>query len=31
MESGWKLRKVVPFDFFPQTIHLETLAMLVKD
>lgn len=25
---GWSVRRVVPFDFFPRTRHLETLAVL---
>ncbi len=27
-EEGWDLRAVIPFDFFPQTRHLETLVWL---
>jgi len=26
--KGWNIRKVVPFDFFPKTVHLETLVLL---
>ena len=26
--EGWKIEKIVPFDFFPKTNHLETLAVL---
>ena len=28
--GGWAVRKVVPFDFFPKTRHLETLVLLEK-
>ena len=28
MEAGWHIEKVVPFDFFPKTLHLETLVLL---
>jgi len=28
IDSGWKEEKVVPFDFFPKTKHLETLVLL---
>ncbi|MFA7254611.1 MAG: hypothetical protein WC133_00730 [Candidatus Omnitrophota bacterium] len=27
---GWKVRKIMPFDFFPRTRHLETLAWLAR-
>ena len=27
---GWKVRKVMPFDFFPRTRHLETLVWLAR-
>ena len=27
---GWKVRKVMPFDFFPRTRHLETLVWLMR-
>ncbi len=26
--AGWKIEKIVPFDFFPKTAHLETLVLL---
>jgi len=26
--SHWKIRKIIPFDFFPRTAHLETLTVL---
>lgn len=29
-QVGWKVRKVLPFDFFPRTRHLETLVWLVR-
>ena len=28
VEKGWKVEKVIPFDFFPKTKHLETLVLL---
>ena len=28
IEEGWKIEKIVPFDFFPKTEHLETLVLL---
>ncbi len=28
MVRGWKLERIMPFDFFPRTQHLETLALL---
>jgi 23S rRNA (uracil1939-C5)-methyltransferase len=28
LKKGWKVEKVVPFDFFPRTPHLETLVLL---
>lgn len=31
LEKGWKIRKVLPFDFFPRTVHLETLVLLEHD
>lgn len=27
-KNGWKLERIVPFDFFPKTRHLETLVLL---
>ncbi len=30
-ESGYKLESITGFDFFPQTYHIETLAVLVKE
>ena len=27
-DHGWQLKKIRPFDFFPRTAHLETLALL---
>lgn len=29
-QSGWKIRRVMPFDFFPRTRHLETLVWLER-
>jgi tRNA/tmRNA/rRNA uracil-C5-methylase (TrmA/RlmC/RlmD family) len=29
-ERGWRMERVMPFDFFPQTPHLETLVLLEK-
>lgn len=28
--NGYKVKKIIPFDFFPQTIHIECLALLDK-
>lgn len=28
LDAGWEVERVVPFDFFPKTRHLETLALL---
>lgn len=28
--GGWKIKKIIPFDFFPRTKHLETLACLTR-
>lgn len=28
LEVGWRAERVIPFDFFPRTKHLETLAIL---
>lgn len=30
LESSWRLVKVIPFDFFPRTKHLEVLAVLER-
>ena len=27
---GWQVRKIMPFDFFPRTRHLETLVWLMR-
>jgi tRNA/tmRNA/rRNA uracil-C5-methylase (TrmA/RlmC/RlmD family) len=29
-ENGYKVVKLIPYDFFPQTIHVECLALLEK-
>jgi len=29
-EAGWEAKKVIPFDFFPKTKHLEVLTVLEK-
>jgi tRNA/tmRNA/rRNA uracil-C5-methylase (TrmA/RlmC/RlmD family) len=29
--EGWKITKVIPFDFFPKTKHIETLAVLKNE
>lgn len=26
--TGWQIEKIIPFDFFPKTTHLETLVLL---
>ena len=31
IEHGWEIEKIVPFDFFPKTRHVETLALLTRD
>ena len=28
LKQGWKVRNIIPFDFFPKTKHLETLVLL---
>ena len=28
IQKGWRVEKIVPFDLFPKTLHLETLALL---
>lgn len=28
--GGWEVRKIMPFDFFPRTRHLETLVWLTR-
>jgi len=28
IDEGWWVERIIPFDFFPQTKHLETLAVL---
>lgn len=28
--AGWKVQKIMPFDFFPRTRHLETLVWLIR-
>ncbi len=28
ISKGWKVEKIIPFDFFPRTKHLETLVLL---
>lgn len=28
VSSGWEIERVIPFDFFPRTRHIETLAVL---
>ena len=29
-QAGWQVRKIMPFDFFPRTRHLETLVWLAR-
>jgi len=29
VNQGWKVKRIMPFDFFPKTRHLETLVLLV--
>lgn len=28
--NGWRIDKIIPFDFFPKTKHLETFVLLVR-
>lgn len=28
LEQGWEIEQVIPFDFFPQTRHIETLVLM---
>ena len=30
IEEGYVIKKIIPFDMFPQTYHLETLAVLTR-
>jgi len=30
VSRGWRIAKIVPFDFFPRTRHLETLVLLTR-
>jgi tRNA/tmRNA/rRNA uracil-C5-methylase (TrmA/RlmC/RlmD family) len=30
-DSGYAVRKILPYDFFPQTHHVETLALLARE
>ncbi len=30
-ETGYTVKKIIPFDFFPQTSHVETLALLARE
>ncbi|MBL7684816.1 MAG: 23S rRNA (uracil-5-)-methyltransferase RumA, partial [Deltaproteobacteria bacterium] len=30
ISGGWKIETVIPFDFFPKTVHLETLVKLIR-
>jgi 23S rRNA (uracil1939-C5)-methyltransferase len=29
-QTGFKVRKLIPYDFFPQTLHVENLALIEK-
>lgn len=29
-QGGWQIQKIMPFDFFPRTRHLETLVWLLR-
>lgn len=31
VKAGWRVDRVIPFDFFPRTQHLETLVRLLPD
>jgi 23S rRNA (uracil1939-C5)-methyltransferase len=30
-EGGYRIIKITPYDFFPQTMHLETLSLLERE
>ncbi len=30
ISKGWKINSIIPFDFFPKTIHLETMVIMEK-
>ncbi len=30
LQEGWRIEKIIPFDFFPRTRHLETLVWLTR-
>ena len=30
VKQGWNIQKIIPFDFFPKTRHLEVLVLLEK-
>lgn len=30
LKKGWRIEKLLPFDFFPRTQHVETLALLKR-
>ena len=30
VDNDWNIEKIIPFDFFPKTGHLETLVLLKK-
>lgn len=29
VRNGWEIQRIIPFDFFPKTRHLETLVLLI--
>jgi len=31
INNGWAIKTIIPFDFFPRTKHMETLALLTPD
>lgn len=30
LTNGWKIQTLIPFDFFPKTVHLEVLALMTR-
>ena len=30
VQQGWKLQEIALFDFFPQTFHIESIALLAR-
>lgn len=30
LQNGWQVQTLIPFDFFPKTVHLEVLTLMTK-